>query len=118
MAQAIVLFCDPHLVEDNEEVVAKTITWAGRQCELCQECLSNYVIADLDALVEKYGRRAEDMKPKPRARRPSEASPAAADPAYNDDTDLRCPHGCNKGRPYVSLQGKRMHMTIKHKDDR
>lgn len=113
MAQAIVLYCDPHLVEDGVKEEAETVTWKGKSCELCAECLGTYVVSELDEVMEKYGRKADNGQVK-RAKKPVEAV-AAVEPAYYDENDLTCPHGCNKGQPFKSLQGKRMHMTMRHK---
>lgn len=111
MAQAIILYCDPHLVEDGEKIEGTTIEWKGKACEVCTQCLDTYVVSELDDLMVKYGRKVDNGTK--RAKKPAE-SPAADLPAYQDENDLSCPHGCNKGKPFKSLQGKRMHLTLKH----
>lgn len=109
MAQAIVLLCDVHLNEQQERVDAETYEWNGVEFDLCDACL-DYPIRTLNLIARDYGRKPNG-KPK-KAKKPA----PVATPAYDDEDDLTCPHGCNGGKPFKSAQGKRMHLTMKHKD--
>lgn len=96
MAQVIQTICDVCQANEEPETLATPVTLNGSELDICEEHTKLPLRELLDGIAA--GRYA--------------ARPASA----ASDEDLRCPFGCNNGKPYVSLQGKRSHVTRAHKD--
>src|SRR5689334_13586785 len=118
MAQELVVhyWCDNPTAEhgprtDAHPGVVSTDTEGILELDLCEACEKVLTYAEVRIIALEFGR--------PLREREKQVKEAAIDwvAAYEDDSDLSCPAGCKKGHPFASLQGKRMHISLKHAEE-
>lgn len=93
MAQIIQTVCDLCIAEEKEPKQGDTIRLNDVELDMCADHRSRVTLHVLLVGIEQgvYATRA------------------------HEEDDLSCPHGCNNGKPFKSMQGKRQHMTRQHK---
>lgn len=105
MAQIIQTICDPCQV-DSIQTPGFPFRINDVEVDLCDEHIKAMTLFDLVQSLEQG-----DIAARPAV------SQAAAPRNRGEHTGPVCPHGCNAGKNFKSMQGFRNHWTRNHRDE-